>query len=109
MEVTMRKRSVPAAPVSSSGQGKFFIFGLLCGAALGAAAGLVFAPKAGSELRDDIEESVDQLKQRVADASRDVIDVVNEFAETGREAFQEAREGVSHVPRTASRAARAHA
>ena len=47
--------------VASSGHG--FLYGLLFGAAVGACAALLFAPKPGSELRG-------QLGGQIADASR---------------------------------------
>ena len=39
------------------------LIGLLCGTALGAAVGLMFAPKAGSELRQTLYESTGDIRQ----------------------------------------------
>ena len=41
-----------------------FVMGLLCGVALGAAIGMMFAPKAGSELRQKVYESTGDLRRK---------------------------------------------
>ena len=46
-----------------SGGGGFLI-GLLCGTALGAAIGLMFAPKAGSEFRQRLYESTGDIRRK---------------------------------------------
>jgi gas vesicle protein len=93
-----------------SAGGAGFIMGVMCGTAIGAALGLMFAPKAGSELRQQLSDSTEKLKQAAADttdrlkrsateayqtASERVDDVVargKEAVERGREEFQSARQ-----------------
>ncbi|MCC7126876.1 MAG: YtxH domain-containing protein [Acidobacteria bacterium] len=49
-----------------------FSTGLLAGAVVGAGLALLFAPKSGTELRDDISESVNSLRDAIGDRYRDL-------------------------------------
>jgi gas vesicle protein len=93
---------------SGSGIGTFMV-GMLCGAAIGAAMGLMFAPKAGAEMRQQLadgtdrlrrraSEQADRLRQRATDAYSGAAQTINdvvargrEALDVGREAFQKAR------------------
>ena len=75
-----------------------FACGLLCGAAVGAALALLYAPKPGVETRRQVSDSARRLKRRASaayeDASHAVSDVMarsRRALEVGREAFQSAR------------------
>lgn len=79
-----------------------FLVGLLCGAAAGAALGLMFAPKAGAELRQNLYESGGNFGKRAREvynqASEQMNSVVSkgrQAVERGREAFDSARQGVN--------------
>ena len=79
-----------------------FVLGLLCGAALGAAVGLMFAPKAGSELRQTLYDSTDDLRKKATDAYGQATQTVNDYVakgrdvvDRGRQAFDSARESAS--------------
>ncbi|MFD2333686.1 YtxH domain-containing protein [Cohnella sp. GCM10020058] len=49
---------------------KSFLFGALSGAALGAAAALLFAPKPGKELRKDIADTAQLVGTKAADLGK---------------------------------------
>jgi gas vesicle protein len=49
-----------------------FVVGFVLGAAIGTIAGLMYAPRSGSELRRSLAETGAELKQRAADAGRRV-------------------------------------
>ena len=51
--------------VEADGNG--FVAGLLCGAAIGAAIGLMFAPKPGVELRQTLYDSTGELCRKASD------------------------------------------
>jgi gas vesicle protein len=75
-----------------------FACGVLCGAALGAAIALLYAPKPGVDMRRQMSDSAQRLKRRASvayeDASHAVSDVMarsRRAIEVGREAFKEAR------------------
>jgi len=87
-----------------SGGGGFLI-GLLCGAALGAALGLMFAPKAGSEIRQRLYDSTDDLRRKAYESYGQASEQVNTVAtkarqavERGKEAFDSARQSASAQP-----------
>lgn len=62
-----------------------FGFGILCGAALGAAIAMLWAPKAGVDLRRDVAKSMDRMKRQAASK-------VSNVAERGRRAWQAGRD-----------------
>jgi len=77
-----------------------FVAGAAVGMALGAALGLLFAPKPGRELRHQVSESAARVKRKAAEvydgASHTVGDVMartRHAVHAGREAFSDARPG----------------
>jgi gas vesicle protein len=76
-----------------SGGGGFLI-GLLCGTALGAAVALMFAPKAGSELRQTLYESTGDIRKKAYDAYGQATEQVNTYVSKGKQAVERGREAV---------------
>lgn len=72
--------------------GPGFVVGVLAGAMVGAGLALLFAPKAGPELRGELSDSLAGVRDAVGDRYRD-------FAARARADFDEAQ---SHVERTVS-------
>lgn len=75
-----------------------FVLGLLAGAAIGAAIGLLLAPKTGAQLRHALGESAERFRhqaddvyRRAAGAVNDVVNQGRRAAQAGREKFEEAR------------------
>src|SRR5438477_1958458 len=88
------------------GGGVSFVLGLLTGTVLGAGLGMLFAPKAGSELRNQLSEQAGNLKNSAgewADRGRDMYnqaaergrDMYNQAADKGRDAYNQTRDAVS--------------
>lgn len=71
-----------------------FAVGMLCGVAVGAALGLLFAPTQGKELRGKIGESAKWLGNHSKDAYDTARRTVNDAVSAGREAFSKTRENV---------------
>jgi gas vesicle protein len=67
------------------GSGAAFFTGLFAGAVIGTGLGLLFAPRKGSELRE-------QFAETAANVSRTVSKTVDDLAEGGRDAYQRGRE-----------------
>jgi len=75
--------------------GGSFLMGLLAGTVLGAGLGMLFAPKAGNELRSAIGEQAGRLRTTANDAYGQATDRVNQMVDRGREAYDRARTGGS--------------
>ena len=83
--------------------GGSFLMGLLAGTVLGAGLGMLFAPKAGNELRNQLGESAGRLRTSANDAYQHASERVGEMVDRGREAYQRARTGSpSDIPGTDS-------
>ena len=83
-----------------------FLMGMLAGAVLGAGLGMLFAPKAGSELRNQLSEQAGALANQARDGYRKVTadagqwaekskQAAGEWAERGKDVYANAREAVS--------------
>ena len=84
-----------------SGSGGF-ILGLLCGTALGAALGLMFAPKAGSEIRQTLYDSTGEIRRKAYDAYGQATEQVNNAVSKGRQAVERGREAFETARQSAT-------
>ena len=76
----------------NEGGGGSFVMGLLTGTVLGAGLGMLFAPKAGSELRNQLSEQAGTLANQAQEGVRKAQESANEWAGRGREVYDKARE-----------------
>jgi gas vesicle protein len=74
----------------ADGSGGSFVIGLLTGAFLGAGLGMLLAPKAGSQLRNQLSDQAGSLGHKAADQYERVTGKAREWADRGREAGAEA-------------------
>ena len=90
---------------NEDGNGRF-VMGLLAGTVLGVGLGMLFAPRAGSELRTQLSEQAGALANRAQAGCRGATEkagqwaekgkeAVGEWAERGKEMYGDAREAVS--------------
>jgi gas vesicle protein len=79
-----------------------FLIGLLCGTALGAAIGLMFAPRAGSELRQTLYDSTGDLRRKAYETYDQASEQVNNFVAKGRQAVDRGREAYENARQSAS-------
>ena len=79
-----------------------FLLGLLAGTALGAAIGLMFAPRAGSEIRQTLYESTNDLRRRAYDAYGQASEQVNNVVSKGRQAMDRGREAFESARQSAA-------
>jgi gas vesicle protein len=80
---------------NEGGGGGSFVMGLLTGTVLGAGLGMLFAPKSGSELRNQISEQAGTLANTASEGYRRAQESAGEWADRGRDAYGKAREAVS--------------
>jgi gas vesicle protein len=84
-----------------SGGGSFLI-GLLCGTALGAAIALMFAPKAGSELRQTLYDSTGELRKKAYETYGQASEQVNNMVAKGKQAVDRGKEAFENARQSAS-------
>jgi len=84
---------------NEAGGGGSFVMGLLTGTVLGAGLGMLFAPKAGSELRNQISEQAGNFANTASEQYRRATETAGEWAERGREVgrdmYDKARDAVA--------------
>jgi hypothetical protein len=73
--------------------GGSFLMGLLAGTVLGAGLGMLFAPRPGSELRNQLTEQAGRLRNTAEGAYSQATDKVGQIVDRGREAYDRARTG----------------
>ena len=71
--------------------GGSFLMGLLAGTVLGAGLGMLFAPRAGSELRNQLTEQAGKLRHTAGDAYSQASGRMSQVVDRGREAYDRAR------------------
>ena len=84
-----------------SGGGGFLI-GLLCGTALGAAIGLMFAPKTGSEIRQRLYDSTGEIRKKAYETYDTASEQVNNMVAKGRQAVDRGREAFETARQSAT-------
>ena len=67
--------------------GGSFLMGLLAGTVLGAGLGMLFAPRPGSELRNQLTEHAGKLRHTAGDAYSQASGRVSQVVDRGREAY----------------------
>jgi gas vesicle protein len=71
--------------------GGSFLMGLLAGTVLGAGLGMLFAPKAGSELRSQLADQTGRLREVADQSYQQATEKVSQMVDRGREAYDRAR------------------
>jgi gas vesicle protein len=80
---------------NESGGGGGFVMGLLTGTVLGAGLGMLFAPRAGSELRNQISEQAGTLANSASEGYRRASETAGDWADRGRQMYDKAKDAVS--------------
>src|SRR3954447_17092282 len=86
--------------------GGSFVMGLLTGTVLGAGLGMLFAPKSGSELRNQLSEQAGNIANTASEGYRKAAenagqgaqsgkDAAGEWAERGKDMYDKARDAVN--------------
>ena len=83
-----------AARFGKNEGGGSFMMGLLTGTVVGVGLGLLLAPKAGSELRNQLTEQAGNLANQAQDGIRKVSENAGEWADRGRDMYGKAKDAV---------------
>jgi len=75
--------------------GGSFLMGLLAGTVLGAGLGMLFAPRAGSELRSQLNDQAGKLRATANDTYQQATDKVSQIVDRGKDAYDRARTNVT--------------
>jgi gas vesicle protein len=89
--------------MNDGNSGGSFVLGLVTGAAIGVGLGMLFAPKAGSELRDQLSEQAGNLANQASEGYKRAAESASEWADRGRDMYGKAREAVSKGANEAER------
>jgi gas vesicle protein len=87
---------------SNTGSGNEFFIGLLCGCAVGAAIGLLMAPKTGVEMRQTLAESAERFRRKASDTYSDASEKVGNIVDKGRSAMRRGRETAESAAESAA-------
>jgi gas vesicle protein len=88
---------------NESGGGGSFVMGLLTGTVLGAGLGMLFAPKPGSEIRNQLSEQANTIANTASEGYRRASETAGDLANKGREMYDKARDAVSKGTEEAQR------
>jgi gas vesicle protein len=106
MKEVMTMNQYDTDKISSTGNN--FLMGLVCGAAVGAAVGLLLAPKTGAQMRQQLADSTDRLRKRATDgyatAVHSVSDAVDDVVARGNKAVQRGKTAYEDVRQSANAA-----
>jgi gas vesicle protein len=75
--------------------GGSFVMGLQTGTVLGAGLGILFAPKAGSELRSKLSDQAGNIANTASEGYRRASESAGQWAEKGRDMYNKASEAVA--------------
>jgi gas vesicle protein len=88
---------------SDRGNGGSFVMGLLTGAVLGAGLGMLFAPKSGSALRNQLSDQAGTLANQATVGYKKATENAAEWVDRGREMYDKAKGTVSRGTEEAQR------
>ncbi len=74
-----------------------FVSGVLCGAAIGAAAAMLLAPRSGAALRGDLSAAASRLRRKAERAIDGAAETVGDVAGRGESAMHEVRRAADQV------------
>jgi gas vesicle protein len=83
-----------------------FLMGLVAGTAVGVGLGILFAPKAGVELRGQISDQVDALADTASEGLKRASSTANTLVDKGRDAIERGREAYNKAEDAAGNAVR---
>jgi gas vesicle protein len=86
----------------TTSRGSSFLIGLLCGAAVGAAVGLLLAPSSGADFRGQINDSAQRLRRKAGEGYDRAASTVDDLVGRGKRAVRRGRETFNEVRQNAT-------
>ena len=83
--------------VTTMATGQSFAVGLLCGAAVGAALGVLFAPQTGAATRRDLKQSAERLSRRAMKLYDNASETMEQLADRGAEILERTEDVASSM------------
>jgi gas vesicle protein len=77
--------------------GGSFLMGLLAGTVLGAGLGMLFAPKAGAEVRKQLSEQANRLRSTASDTIQHASERLGQASQQASDRFAQASDKVSQM------------
>jgi gas vesicle protein len=87
---------------NEGGGGGSFVMGLLTGTVLGAGLGMLFAPKAGSELRNQLSDQANNLANQASEGYKRATETASDWANKARDAVNRGTEEAQRYVREAT-------
>lgn len=75
----------------TTGSGRTFLFGVMVGAAVGAALGLLYAPQTGEATRRDLRRSAERFSKHAQKLYDNASETVEDLAERGADVMDRAK------------------
>src|SRR5438874_6021286 len=80
---------------NEGGGGGSFVMGLLTGTVLGAGLGMLFAPKSGTDLRNQLSEQAGNIANTASEGYRKATESAGQWADRGKDMVDKARDAVN--------------
>jgi gas vesicle protein len=83
-------------------RGSVFLTGLLCGAAVGAAIGLLMAPSSGADFRGHLSDSAERIRRKAGRGYDRAASTVDDLVGRGKRAVRRGRDTFNEVRQNAA-------
>jgi len=103
MNATNEDRTFQDRRYDDRSTGMGFVCGLLTGVTVGAGLAMLFAPKAGADMRRDLADGASDLGRTAKDTWQEVTTSAGAAVQKGREVYEQAKGTVQNAADTASK------
>ena len=80
--------------MSSGSNGGGVVIALFAGLAIGVIIGILFAPKSGKEIRNDLMDKGERLMEKGKESVSDVVEKTKDLVESGKQKIEELKDAV---------------
>ena len=80
------------SPDNGKSSDSWVVIALFTGLAVGAIIGILFAPKSGKEIRNDLKEKSEKLLEAGKESVSEVVEKTKDFIEAGKQKIEELKD-----------------